>query len=989
MNSPFKFLRRVRIHGGECGAVARALHHEVKGLSLYQADYEKASLSTIERKQMSTKTTLKRIALVAVSALGFGLVAAVAPANAVGRAPTAISVGTIPSAAVGTLHQTPITITAAYEAQTDTHTVTVRITSAPAGSLYAGIRGAGIAADGTPCDGTTETWITANCYKSGSTVAADIDIASISTAEANGVVSGLVSGVTRPEVSALLTHSSWVTPDTTSKVNVGFIPDVPGTYTILVSTSATQTLGAGNAYAAGDANATYTVSTGAAPTSATLATVTGATVTGATVTIGRLMKVTLNSGAVLGSGETFALTTNNTSATMAAITDQTAGTTGSYATTLTLDSSHFVNGVAYFKLADTTATASTTVVTVKGSGLLSPSITTTVSSTTVLLAAASAVTINNGVSAVRPGSGHVGLASNNCTSCTDTAATTATSHSYGTTATTAAATAAVNRMVVTDTDGAITGIPALTYETTVSAAAGTSTTALGSLSITATLAAAEAFLVAIKNSGSTADLATLTVTGAAATLTGTTGSCSAEPAATIRATHGASVVATVLCKDQFGAAFANSALTVSVTGRNATTVSASLATDATGRASYTLADTGTAASSNTQSVIAFNTALDADTTVTVNYGADAVSAVALTTPTSLDTAASGVTYSDINASSSTGTQATLATITATVTDVNGAVIVGVPVTFSTASEGTAILSTTVTVYTGTDGKAAASVYGWTAGVKTYTATAGAVSKTGTVAFRQGGATGTNSPTEVRTIAAVTSGNTVTVTAKDRFGNVVQGVPLWATRTGDGLFGGGNNTAGKITDVNGVAEFIFNAGSTASVVTIQAGGDGSTTAPTDACYGQTGAKAGIVVCSTATTQTAFAANVAGTTTTAETGVGASLSPAGINSVTVNVAAAGKTGAQLSAEAATAAAEAATDAAAEAIDAANAATDAANLAAEAADAATVAAEEARDAADAATAAVEELATQVATLMAALKAQITTLANTVAKIAKKVKA
>jgi hypothetical protein len=90
-----------------------------------------------------------------------------------------------------------------------------------------------------------------------------------------------------------------------------------------------------------------------------------------------------------------------------------------------------------------------------------------------------------------------------------------------------------------------------------------------------------------------------------------------------------------------------------------------------------------------------------------------------------------------------------------------------------------------------------------------------------------------------------------------------------------------------------------------------------------------------------------------------------------------------------DASTAAANAASDAASEAIDAANAATDAANLAAEAADAATVAAEEARDAADAATAAVEELATQVATLMAALKAQITTLANTVAKIAKKVKA
>jgi len=37
---------------------------------LSQADLEKASKSTNERKQMSTKTTLKRIALVAVSALG-------------------------------------------------------------------------------------------------------------------------------------------------------------------------------------------------------------------------------------------------------------------------------------------------------------------------------------------------------------------------------------------------------------------------------------------------------------------------------------------------------------------------------------------------------------------------------------------------------------------------------------------------------------------------------------------------------------------------------------------------------------------------------------------------------------------------------------------------------------------------------------------------------------------------------------------------------
>jgi hypothetical protein len=125
---------------------------------------------------------------------------------------------------------------------------------------------------------------------------------------------------------------------------------------------------------------------------------------------------------------------------------------------------------------------------------------------------------------------------------------------------------------------------------------------------------------------------------------------------------------------------------------------------------------------------------------------------------------------------------------------------------------------------------------------------------------------------------------------------------------------------------------------------------------------------------------FGVNVANVTVTAT----AKVVDPNATAIAAAKAAAEKAGAD-----ATAAAEAATDAAAEAIDAANAATDAANLAAEAADAATVAAEEARDAADAATAAVEELATQVATLMAALKAQITTLANTVAKIAKKVKA
>ena len=49
MNSSIKFLRRVRIHGEECGAVARALHHEAKTL-FSPAVAGKFLVTTTERK---------------------------------------------------------------------------------------------------------------------------------------------------------------------------------------------------------------------------------------------------------------------------------------------------------------------------------------------------------------------------------------------------------------------------------------------------------------------------------------------------------------------------------------------------------------------------------------------------------------------------------------------------------------------------------------------------------------------------------------------------------------------------------------------------------------------------------------------------------------------------------------------------------------------------------------------------------------------------
>jgi hypothetical protein len=80
VSSFFKFLRRVRIHGRECGAVARALRHKIEVNPLSAAD-KKVLSTTNERKVMSNSTFFKRIALTAIAALGFGMLS-VAPSSA-------------------------------------------------------------------------------------------------------------------------------------------------------------------------------------------------------------------------------------------------------------------------------------------------------------------------------------------------------------------------------------------------------------------------------------------------------------------------------------------------------------------------------------------------------------------------------------------------------------------------------------------------------------------------------------------------------------------------------------------------------------------------------------------------------------------------------------------------------------------------------------------------------------------------------------------
>jgi hypothetical protein len=119
----------IRISRGERDASARATH--------LKAASKKYLETTIERKQMSTTTNFKRIALVAVAALGLGVLSSV-PSQAVPNADTlTLSAVTASQTTAETVTSSNPTATLAFLAGdvADSLTVTASLVSAPAGAL--------------------------------------------------------------------------------------------------------------------------------------------------------------------------------------------------------------------------------------------------------------------------------------------------------------------------------------------------------------------------------------------------------------------------------------------------------------------------------------------------------------------------------------------------------------------------------------------------------------------------------------------------------------------------------------------------------------------------------------------------------------------------------------------------------------------------------------------------------------------------------------
>jgi len=168
---------------------------------------------------MSTKTTFKRIALVAVASLGFGVLTSVAPASATERDASAITVGTLGASRVGATTTVAVSFTLpAATATADTTTVVARLISAPAGSNL------------TAVSASNNLDNSAGAYLGWSTNASVADSTFTSGSYADVV---LTSGLNTVAHYGTLASASG--DDDVLTANLGFKPDVAGSYVVQVS----------------------------------------------------------------------------------------------------------------------------------------------------------------------------------------------------------------------------------------------------------------------------------------------------------------------------------------------------------------------------------------------------------------------------------------------------------------------------------------------------------------------------------------------------------------------------------------------------------------------------------------------------------------------------------------------------------------------------------------------------------------------------------
>jgi len=421
---------------------------------------------------MSTKTTFKRVALVVVAALGFGVLTSIAPASAVnGATASSIVVGDIPAVRVGATAYVPVKLYLSSSAvAADTMTIVAKLTSAP---IMGGVANAtsGLNAGGTAAsnDADAQLGIVADAAGTEYSTGTNTDGRTTSTAATtagNTIIVG--SGSPTGPVASVVDNYVLTAADIAAGYHttyVKIVPDVAGSYTVLVSTNASSNI----YYSAGDKSATFTISTGSAPTGVTLTTLGGGTITGGSPT-GNAILVSLVGGSLAGDEE-ITLTPSGTGKLSkgASSVARTPDTFAAAATAISLTSADFVSGSKIVWLTSAGTAAETVSLTATGGAGVASTVTAT--KTYSVVAGAGSATV---VLTLEAPSSTATYAMTNAIQDTDTITVTegSTSQKVGFT-TPASMTAQKGYITVVDTAGTITGVANLSYDVATSFAATT------------------------------------------------------------------------------------------------------------------------------------------------------------------------------------------------------------------------------------------------------------------------------------------------------------------------------------------------------------------------------------------------------------------------------------------------------------------------------------------------------------------------------------
>ena len=294
-----------------------------------------------------------------------------------------------------------------------------------------------------------------------------------------------------------------------------------------------------------------------------------------------------------------------------------------------------------------------------------------------------------------------------------------------------------------------------------------------------------------------------------ASSTTNTANSTISPASAVKK-FGQSTVATVKVRDQFDVGIAGRVISYTVAGRNPVTTAVQATTNADGNATITLADTAATTASaltDTVTVDLYPLVAPGTYTETLILTYNSVGSVVASVTTTVDSA------SDTTIEYDSTPYTTYRTFTVSVLDANGLGLPGVPVVVSVPAGASVVPTYSATGDTDVSGQFVVPLWSTKTGTKSVTAASGGVTSAAAVMKHVQGSTAILIAQKARSIVVSSDAATaksegiiqIIATAKDLYGNAVAGVEIKLSENGVGRFlvqSGSNSSTNAYTSTDG-------------------------------------------------------------------------------------------------------------------------------------------------------------------------------------------